>query len=1022
MDEMPRDEQTLRRLQAGVDGELTPLGEAWLAERLASDAQLQGELDARRALAGRLREALAAHPAPPALDGLARARLRIAARQVPARSWRWVALAACVLLAIGGLTFGFPAMSIRGLDARPLAVGGKPAADTEENSWLMAGDGDRRATGVAPVPMDAQRAVRERSKAVDGDGQALGAPMSAVDGVEMPGPGREEAVSDSKMGGAGVVTAIGAGGGRAHGFSPSPPSPPSSPAGSVVAARAMAGQSSGRMPTGGGADGRKASEDKELSGYRGESLRPEDAPFSGAVAAVQKKAQLQDALPNVMPPAGERAAAWRSLEGKSQDALLKDLKSKPGDLREPQQPYGARARESMPGETAPTSAEELKKESEKRGPQTGADAPIYLAGMPDEEASRRLGQWQGNGNHQALARDVPGASNSLAFQNPALEQPGARTSTYGKAQDGASPESLAGDGILLKQADGALVLDHIGLGRSVRANLDNVADARSAPPPALPLALPLPDRLAAPVSGWLGAQRATVPVSSLAVRLDGALGEAGGRSVELDGRMTTGQAALLAAQVAGMQLRCAPAGLYTAAPQAMDPLRERMLTPAQFTAAWGTAPMRAVAERADQTFALSSDTGAYTLAQQALARGQRPDPLAMRPEHFCNAFPGDHAEPREAPVALYAEGAPHPLLDDGTVLVAVTAVTRAPRPGERRPVDLAVCLDASGSMARPGGMDRAWSQVRQLAARLGEGDRLSVVAFSDRARLLLPPVGGAQAAAAVARLGEPRADGATHPDEGLRLAYQLVRERANDRSDRAVLLLTDGGSLDGGLLGQALDQVGGDRGQRVDLIVGCVGDRPADAAGLQRRTEQADGRLLMLSGEGPLDERLLPERLGSVARDAKCQVVWNPGRVAAARLVGFDEQRLAAADFRNDAVDAAELAGATRVTALFEIVLVEGGAGPLGTARLRYAHGRDVREDALPLGADLLHARASDRLRLWAVAAATGEWLQGGWWANCRAWNAARLLGALDQIPPGAAATQAVELRRLLHRAQRVLP
>ena len=85
-------------------------------------------------------------------------------------------------------------------------------------------------------------------------------------------------------------------------------------------------------------------------------------------------------------------------------------------------------------------------------------------------------------------------------------------------------------------------------------------------------------------------------------------------------------------------------------------------------------------------------------------------------------------------------------------------------------------------------------------------------------------------------------------------------------------------------------------------------------------------------------------------------------------------------------------------------------------------HGRDVREDALPLGADLLHARASDRLRLWAVAAATGEWLQGGWWANCRAWNAARLLGALDQIPPGAAATQAVELRRLLHRAQRVLP
>ncbi|MFM2090384.1 MAG: hypothetical protein RLZZ127_873 [Planctomycetota bacterium] len=476
------------------------------------------------------------------------------------------------------------------------------------------------------------------------------------------------------------------------------------------------------------------------------------------------------------------------------------------------------------------------------------------------------------------------------------------------------------------------------------------------------------------------------------------------------------------ARTSGRQLVVQDGQVVERAPVPLDPTDLGGLSADAFAARWGVVPMLPVTVRADQTFALNADTALVDQVERLLANRTLPMPEMVRPEQFVNAMPANHPAPTAEPVALYAEAAPHPLLDDGrTLLVAVTAVTRAPVPGERRPLNLVVCLDVSGSM---GGVawDRAKDEIRSLIAKAGPQDRVALVTFADRGRVVVPA--GAATPERCADLSrtlaliEPQAT--TDLVDGLRLAYQVAADGAAPERASAVLLLTDGATLAPALVDDAVAAVAAFRGRGIQLVAGVVGDEPAQPLAVQRLAERGDGRVVDLA-RSPLG--LVPERLTALVADAKCQVVWNPERVAHARLVGYREHRLKAQDFRNDAVDAAEIAAAVRVTALFEIIPVEGGSGPFGTARVRFQDLRQQRivEEALPLGGTILARRASPQLRLWAVAAATGEWLERGWWSNARGWTGKGLLAAVEQVREPGLSHGANRLHRLITAASPLL-
>ena len=70
--------------------------------------------------------------------------------------------------------------------------------------------------------------------------------------------------------------------------------------------------------------------------------------------------------------------------------------------------------------------------------------------------------------------------------------------------------------------------------------------------------------------------------------------------------------------------------------------------------------------------------------------------------------------------------------------------------------------------------------------------------------------------------------------------------------------------------------------------------------------------------------------LFTVAKDVKIQVEFNPARVQAYRLLGYENRLLAREDFADDRKDAGELGAGQAVTALYEVVPV--GAEPVALA------------------------------------------------------------------------------------------
>jgi len=147
---------------------------------------------------------------------------------------------------------------------------------------------------------------------------------------------------------------------------------------------------------------------------------------------------------------------------------------------------------------------------------------------------------------------------------------------------------------------------------------------------------------------------------------------------------------------------------------------------------------------------------------------------------------------------------------------------RAPdMPGDlRRPVNVAVVMDTSGSMAGRGKIDNARMAAAELIGQLGPQDTFSLVTFSDRARVVVPsssvtdPVGLRRLVSGIrpaggtylsAGLEQGLAQLASPDMEGVRRVILLSDGMANiGVTDRATLARTAGSLVEQGITVSAL--------------------------------------------------------------------------------------------------------------------------------------------------------------------------------------------------------------------------
>jgi Ca-activated chloride channel family protein len=439
------------------------------------------------------------------------------------------------------------------------------------------------------------------------------------------------------------------------------------------------------------------------------------------------------------------------------------------------------------------------------------------------------------------------------------------------------------------------------------------------------------------------------------------------------------------------------------------------------------------------TFALDVDTGSWGVVRRYLEGGDLPPAEAVRVEEIVNALDYGDPAPAEGDFALHAEGAPTPFGGgDRYRLLRFALQAREVDPADRKPAALTFVIDVSGSMARENRLGLVKASLGLLLDELRPDDRVALVVYGSRGRVVLAPTADKEALRAAVNGLYP--EGATNAEEGLALGYDVASAALRPGAINRVILASDGVANVGATGPDSiLARVRAEAARGIELTTLGFGMGNYNDVLMERLADDGDGRYAYLDTLEEARRVLVEELTGTlqtVAEEARAQVEFNPEVVERYRLLGYENRDLADERFRDDTADAGEIGAGHTVTALYEVKLREQATGragerayrnaPVATLRLRWrpdgAEAFVETERELSLG-ELASdwERASPALRLAGLAAELAELLRGSYWAREGSLDAVfRGLQALQ--PELAGDARAAELAALAGKAARVAP
>lgn len=386
------------------------------------------------------------------------------------------------------------------------------------------------------------------------------------------------------------------------------------------------------------------------------------------------------------------------------------------------------------------------------------------------------------------------------------------------------------------------------------------------------------------------------------------------------------------------------------------------------------------------TFSLNVSDVSFKLAKAALFAGQWPNAERVRVEEFVNAFDyGDPAPSQAEKVACTMEQAVHPFLQQRNLL-RVSMRTAALGRAANTPLRLTVLLDHSGSMERADRVESVKNAFRLLAAQLNPQDQVTLIGFARTPRLLADRVSGDKVAQLAEVVESTPSEGGTNIEQALELGIAKAKEQLLEGGQNRIILLTDGAANLGNAKPEDLVKIVERMRQQGISFDACgVGAAGLNDDILESLTRKGDGRYYFLDRPEDADAGFAKRIAGALrpaARNVKVQLNFNPQRVGRYRLYGFEKHRLKKEDFRNDSVDAAELAAEEAGNAIYQVELLPAGTGDIGTVSVRFQDmesGQMVEKKwTIPYEAQASRLEeASAALRLACGAALLGEKLKG---------------------------------------------
>jgi len=325
------------------------------------------------------------------------------------------------------------------------------------------------------------------------------------------------------------------------------------------------------------------------------------------------------------------------------------------------------------------------------------------------------------------------------------------------------------------------------------------------------------------------------------------------------------------------------------------------------------------------TFSIDVDTASYAHMRRYLQQYDGLPPInAIRIEELINYFTYDYPQPEgDDPFSVTTEISTAPWNPEHQ-LVHIGLQGRELNLDKAPASNLVFLIDTSGSMSDD--IVLVKQALKMLVGELRDDDSISIVTYAGSAGLALPATKGSDKDTILRAIDNMNAGGSTAGGAGIELAYKIAKQNFIFDGNNRVILASDGDFNVGVSSREGLvTLIESKRDERIFLSALGFGYANYADELMEPLANHGNGNYHYIDNLLEAKKVLVKEMGGTlytIAKDVKIQVEFNPEKVKAYRLIGYENRLLNKEDFNDDKKDAGELGAGHTVTALYEIIPV----------------------------------------------------------------------------------------------------
>ncbi|WP_161971249.1 VWA domain-containing protein [Edaphocola flava] len=324
------------------------------------------------------------------------------------------------------------------------------------------------------------------------------------------------------------------------------------------------------------------------------------------------------------------------------------------------------------------------------------------------------------------------------------------------------------------------------------------------------------------------------------------------------------------------------------------------------------------------TFSIDVDKASYANIRRFINSGTKVPKDAVRIEEMINYFAYKYPQPQAGkPFSINTEYSDAPWNPQHRLLKIGLQGRIIPQ-DQIPPSNLVFLIDVSGSMSDHNKLPYVQKSMELLTRQLRKEDHVAIVVYAGAAGLVLPSTSGDQKEKIMDAINRLNAGGSTAGGAGIELAYKVAKENFIPNGNNRIILATDGDFNVGASSDRSMQELIEEK-RKDNIFLTCLGFGMGNYkdSKMELLADKGNGNYAYIDNLAEAQKTLQKEfgaTMFAIAKDVKIQIEFNPALVQSYRLIGYENRKLNAEDFANDAIDAGELGSGHTVTALYEII------------------------------------------------------------------------------------------------------